>query len=415
MTQEAPFPLSIAAIGCGSRTQTYFRLAGQQPGRYRVVAGADPLAHRVSRAAELSGNPEFRSFASADAILAEPCMADLMVIGTQDATHREFSIRAMEKGYDLLLEKPIATSLEDVLAIEEAARRHGRRVLICHVLRYTPLYGKIKAIVASGQLGDLVSLSATEGVEAWHQAHSFVRGHWAVARKSSPMILAKCCHDLDIIRWLVDRPCQRVSSFGALSHFKAENAPEGAPARCRDGCPVEEQCPYNAARYLGDKRDWLHVCDLEPTADEERLADWVHHSPWGRCVYRCDNDVVDHQTVNLVFSNEATATLTMTAFAEGRQIEIYGTKARLHGTRARVVIQPHDSRNPPQQIDLGTGDSTDFASHGGGDEGLMAALHEEMMKENPDEMTSSLRASVESHRIAFAAEESRLTGLTVEL
>ncbi|MFO7725168.1 MAG: Gfo/Idh/MocA family oxidoreductase, partial [Oceanipulchritudo sp.] len=166
MIQEPPNPLSMAAIGCGSRAQTYLRLAGQQPGRYRVVAGADPLTHRVSRTAELSGNPDFRHFGSADEILAEPRMADIMVIGTQDATHREFSIRAMEKGYDLLLEKPIATSLEDVLAIEAAARRYGRRVLICHVLRYTPLYGKIKAIVESGQLGELVSLSATEGVEA---------------------------------------------------------------------------------------------------------------------------------------------------------------------------------------------------------------------------------------------------------
>ncbi len=413
-------PLTLAGLGCGGRTRTYIELAARQPHRYKTVAAADLLPERLATTARLSGNPDFRKFNSAEALLAQPKLADVMIIGTQDALHREHSIAAMEAGYDLLLEKPIANNLEDTLAVEAAARRLNRRVLVCHVLRYTPFYRRIKEIVRSGALGDIVSLNAIEGVDAWHQAHSYVRGHWAVTEKSSPMILAKSCHDLDIIRWIIDRPCAAVSSFGALNHFTLENAPEGAPERCMDGCPVGNTCNYNAERYLTDQSQWLpYVCDLDPaTTSAEERAEWIHRSPWGRCVYRCDNTAVDHQTVNLEFEGKLTATFTMTAFTSGRTIEIYGTKARLYGklqTKPEIYVQPQDRRQPGYSVDPDDGREGGYAGHGGGDNGLIDALHNEMAKEDPAAMTSSLTASVESHRMAFAAETSRVSGQTVRL
>jgi predicted dehydrogenase len=264
--------LRLAGIGCGGRTFTYLSLAAQMPERYEVVAAADPLPDRVEKIRKAAKNPNFRGFASDAELLAQPKLADVMVIGTQDAYHVQPCLAAMERGYDVLLEKPIATNLKDVLRLESAARRLGRKVLICHVLRYTPFYAKVREIVASGALGDVVSLAASEGVGAWHQAHSFVRGHWGVTEKCSPMLIAKSCHDLDIISWLMDRRCLSVSSYGDLTHFRAENAPQGAPARCTDGCPVAASCSYNATLYATIHRGWLHwVYDQEPGASTEQI------------------------------------------------------------------------------------------------------------------------------------------------
>jgi predicted dehydrogenase len=411
--------LRLAAIGCGGRTRTYLGLAACHPARYSVVAAADPDPVRVKQIAELSGNPRFRAFRDDREILEQPQLADVMVIGTQDAQHAQHAIAAMERGYHLLLEKPIAPYARDVERIHAAAVRLKRRVTVCHVLRYTPFYRSLKQMVADGCIGDLVTLNAVEGVGPWHQAHSFVRGHWADTGKSSPMLLAKSCHDLDIIRWLADAPCVAIGSFGRNSWFHAGNQPEGAPARCFDGCPVGENCIYNARRYLDDQQRWLGYvmsgCD-EATPDER--AEWLRGSPWSRCVYQCENDTVDHQTVNMEFANGVTATFTMTAFESGRRIQLYGTRGRLRGgeslhrdTGKWFVLEPHD--RPAEYLDIEIPDGG-YGGHLGGDAGLVDALHDEMT--GPEEaMTSPLDVSVESHCMAFAAEESRQSGIRVRL
>jgi predicted dehydrogenase len=230
-------PLTLVGIGCGGRTRTYCDLAAKQPHRYQVVAAADPDAERVDLVRASSRNPGFRGFASADACFAAGKLGDVAIIGTQDAYHVEPALKALELGYDLLLEKPVAPDPADVLRIRDTAARLGRRVLVCHVLRYSPFYVKVKELVASGVLGEIVTIDAREGVWDFHQAHSYVRGHWAKTKDCSPMIIAKSCHDLDIISWLVDKPCARVSSFGSLRHFTPANRPAGAPARCTPGCP----------------------------------------------------------------------------------------------------------------------------------------------------------------------------------
>lgn len=412
-------PLTLAGIGCGHRTCTYCGLAAARPQRYRVVAGADPNPVRVEHLRALARNPEYRGFADAEALFAAGRIADVAVIGTQDGYHVEPAIRAMELGYDVLLEKPIAPDPRQVLQVLAAAERLGRKVLVCHVLRYTPLYALVHDLLRAGAVGDIVSIDATEGVGDWHQVHSFVRGHWARAGASNPMIVAKSCHDMDIISWLVGGPCERVASFGGLHHFTAAKAPAGAPARCTDGCPVGDGCRYNALRYLDRERGWLaHVMDGGEAADAAAVRAWLAVSPWGRCAWRCDNDVVDRQVLALQFAGGIAGTFTMTAFDHGRNVIVRGTAGVLTGgdaLRARtgddVVVRGHDGSEARHRIQVAAGG---YAGHGGGDPGLVEALDRELARP-AREMRSGLHASVESHMMAFAAEEARRTGRVVDL
>jgi predicted dehydrogenase len=394
-------------------------LAARQPGKFELAGAADPVPARLDLLEKECGYPAgFRRFGSDRELLSADQFADVVIIGTQDAHHAAPCLAAMERGYDILLEKPIAASVEDIRLIHDAARRLGRKVLVCHVLRYTPFYRKAKEMVASGMLGEIVSIRATEGVGPWHQAHSYVRGHWAVTGRGTPMIIAKCCHDLDIILWLMNDRCVRVASFGSLQYFRPEQAPPGAPGRCTDGCSHAATCPYDAHRYLREERKWLgYIHDGESTASDDEIRQWLARSPWGRCVYHCDNDAVDRQVVAMDFSRGGTAVLTMTAFGHGRDLEVSGTRGVLRGgaavkadTGADFVWQPHGGEATLIRVAAVEGG---YDGHGGGDAGLVDALDEEMRRSSPDEMTSSLSVSVESHYLGFAAEEARHTGRIV--
>jgi predicted dehydrogenase len=413
--------LTLACIGCGARAQTYTQLAARRPDRFQIVAGADPVAERVEKVRRISGRPDFRGFPDAEALLAAGKLADVMIVATQDNFHHAHCRGALECGYDVLLEKPIATRLDQVLEIERLAARLNRRVMVCFVLRFAAFYRKAKELITSGALGDLVSIQAGEGVVPWHQAHSFVRGHWAVVDRSSPMILSKCCHDTDIVHWLVDRRCRRVASFGSLEFFRPERAPAGAPARCTDGCPVGDTCPYNALRYTTDQRfPWLPmVFDRAHEATPEEIVAWLRASPWGRCVYRCDNDAVDRQVLAMEFEGGITGTFTMTAFENGRHLEVYGTRGVLKGGEtyrkhfgAHLVLFPHEGEPARYTVQAEDGG---YELHGGGDAGLVRALYDEMTRPPDAPLEASLASTVHSHVIAFAAEEARLSGRTVTL
>ena len=413
--------LKLACLGCGARAQTYTQLAARHPEWFQIVAGADPVPERVEKIRRTSGHPEFRGFASAEAMLAAGRIADVMIIATQDNFHFEHCQAALRCGYDVLLEKPISTSAAQVQAIERLAGEVNRRVMVCFVLRFSAFYRKVKAIIESGALGELVSIQANEGVNPWHQAHSFVRGHWSVVGRSSPMILSKCCHDLDIVHWLVGQRCTRVAGFGAREFFRAERAPAGVPARCTDGCPVGDSCPYNARRYAGDMRfPWLPmVFDRAQEATAEEITAWLRTSPWGRCVYRCDNDAVDRQVVAMEFAGGVHGTFTMTAFATGRHLEICGTKGVLKGGEsyrqhfgAHLILLPHEGEAVRYTVQAEDGG---YELHGGGDAGLVNALYHEMTKPPGVPLEAGLESTVHSHLIAFAAEEARLTGRVVEL
>jgi predicted dehydrogenase len=413
--------LKLATIGCGGRATAYMSIAANLPDQYENVAAADPLPARREALRIVSGNPNLLMFENDREILSRPKLADLMIIATQDSYHKEPCLRAMEAGYDILLEKPIASSLAEVMELNEAAQRMNRRVLVCHVLRYTPFYRMVKKIIDSGELGEVVSVNAREGVGAWHQAHSYVRGHWAVTENCSPMIVAKSCHDMDILYWLIGRECRSVASYGALSFFSPVNRPDGAPDRCTDGCPFGAECMYNALHYLGSQRKWLGlVMDGAATAGDNRIRDWLRVSPWGRCVYACDNTAVDHQVVSMDFEGGVTASFTMTAFDEGRSIEIFGTRGSLYGGAVYKEVCGEDlavidHRSGVRRMIRVNYESGGYSGHAGGDAGLVQALHEEMNRPDPAAMCSSIQSSVTSHAMAFAAEHARIHQTVVRL
>lgn len=382
-----------------------------------MVAGADPVPDRLESMREISENEDFRAFTSADDLLEQDRLADIMIIGTQDHYHFEPAKKALEKGYHLLLEKPAAQTEAEILELARLAKKHDRKILLCFVLRYTQFYSKVHEIVRSGQLGEIISMHATEGVEAWHQAHSFVRGHWRKSAESTPMIIAKCSHDTDYIAWLMGSRCSAVSSFGRLSHFTEKHAPEGATERCTSGCPHAQpqggSCMYDAHHYLDKQSRWLDMVYPHPTErDDKDVLEWLKTSPWGRCAWKCDNDVVDHQIVNMDFENGSTASLTMTAFDMGRSIEIFGTKGTLRGgdplkaaSGTDISIRNHAS-GETEKIILDELDNDGYKGHGGGDHGLVQAMHHIFSGEGSE--SSLIENSIEGALIGFAAEESRL-------
>lgn len=414
-------PLRIAILGCGARGFTYAQLMAKHPDRFALVAAADLNPARVERIRRLANRPDFASFDSGDSLLGAGRLADVLVIATQDHDHFGPCRRAIELGYHVQLEKPIAIRPDQAIEIERLARAHRRRVLVCFVLRFAAFYRKAKEIIDSGALGEIVSLQANEGVMPWHMAHSFVRGHWANVARSSPMILSKCCHDMDIVHWLVGRRCRRVASFGSLDFFRPERAPAGVPARCTDGCPIGDTCAYNAVRYTTDQRQpWLSmVYDRAADATSAEILEWLRTSPWGRCVYRCDNDAVDRQVLAMDFEGGITGTFTMVAFESGRHLEIYGTRGVLKGGEtyrhhfgAHLVFFPHEG--PPVRYTVQAEDGG-YELHGGGDAGLVRAVYDEMTAPAGTPLAADISSTTHSHLIAFAAEEARLTGRTIDL
>ncbi|MEP2776269.1 MAG: Gfo/Idh/MocA family oxidoreductase [Luteolibacter sp.] len=403
--------MKIAILGCGSRGRTYAKIAGSMPDRYEITAAADLVAERTAAVAELAENGQIAIFGSAEKFFAAGKLADVLLIATQDAHHFEHATQALRCGYDLLLEKPAAESLERCDELDALARSLGKRIVLGFVLRYTPFYSAVKAVVDSGRLGRIMTLRASEGVEPYHQAHSYVRGHWSKTTESTPMIVAKCSHDTDLLCWLSGSEPHAVRSMGRRDWFRPENAPPGAPARCSDGCPAAAECLYDAHRYLTDKRSWLRmVMDGAEEADDARITDFIKTSPWGRCVYHCDNDTVDHQVLAVEMENGITATLTMTAFDLGRTLEIHGTHGSLRGGSPfqdagtpELWFRDHRS-GKLEPVPVVEPDASGYAGHGGGDFGLVNAL--DGLLQGPQALAPGLDG-LAGHRLAFLAEKSR--------
>ena len=418
--------LRIAIIGLGSRGKNaYGTELLTLHDRAVVTAVADPNEERLKIGADEHNVPEERRFHSAEELLAQPKLADIAIICTQDRQHVPHAVAALRKGYDILMEKPISPFLSQLQEIVRVAREEKRRVVVCHVLRYTPFFQLIKQTIDSGRLGKIINIQTLENVRYWHQAHSFVRGNWRRSDESSPMILAKCCHDLDYLVWLCGSRVERVSSFGSLNYFKPENAPEGAAARCMDGCLAKEKCPYDAEKvYItnketgvrGGNKNWP-VDILSENPNEETMREAILNGPYGRCAFACDNDVVDNQIVNLEMENGAHLSLMMTAFTSigGRTIKVMGTLGDMWGDMHRNILRICEFGKEPEIIDLGQPEN-DFNDHGGGDRGLLLSFLDYMEGKGPDNTITTLEESVESHLAALAAEESRLkNGMPIEI
>ncbi|MFG6191052.1 Gfo/Idh/MocA family protein [Nonomuraea sp. JJY05] len=403
--------VTLAVVGAGSRGTSYARHAAGS-GRARVVAVADPLETRRARF------PEAEQYADWRELAALPRQADAVIVSTQDRDHVEPAVRFAELGYDILLEKPMAVSEDDCRRIVEAAGRSDAVFAVCHVLRYTPYTRALKALLDEGRIGEIVSIQHLEPVGWWHQAHSYVRGNWRRSDESTFMLLAKSSHDLDWLVHLTGKQVTRVSSFGGLMHFRPENRPEGAADRCLD-CAVEPTCPYSAKRVylpLAGRAEWP-VSVLTDDVSEAGVLEALRTGPYGRCVYACDNDVVDHQVVNMEFEGGTTASFTMTGFTPAlhRQTRIFGTRGWIEGDGDRLILFDFVTGREETVDTRPTGDSTARGGHGGGDEALVEAFLTAVATGDRSSILSSPGESLHSHLIAWAAERSRLHGETVTL
>ncbi len=413
--------ISAVVLGYGMRGKTYSALLAKRPDAAEVIAVAEPLDIRRNAAKEHLALSDSQLYLDWHEIAAQPKMADFAIITLQDALHYEAALAFIEKGYDILIEKPMAATARQCKEIADAAERKGVRVIVCHVLRFTKFYCKIKDIIDEGTLGDIISVEMKEGVGNVHQSHSYVRGNWRREDESTPMLLAKSCHDLDLVQWLLDKDCKKVQSFGSLTYFKPENRPEGAPDYCIQGCPHADTCPYNAVKlYYNDKKNlWFRgVATLnmfDPSDEEVEKA--ITEGQYGRCVFACDNNVVDHQVVNMEFEGGTTVSFTMNAFNKGgRTIRIFGTKGELDGDMATGMLKIF-SFETRQYTDIDTKATgvTIVSGHGGGDGGLVEDLIEYFGNDNRSKSICDVRRSYRNHVIGFAAEEARLNGTVVDI
>lgn len=404
--------MKFAIIGYGARGYLYSQIIKELGSD--IAAVCDVNAERLDLAKNTTGIGDGALYNDTAAFLGKGKLADICIIATQDNQHREHAVSAMVTGYDLLLEKPIARNIEEIYDIYNTAKKYGRKVFICHVLRYAPFFNKIKEELSGGLYGKICTINLTENVAYWHQAHSFVRGNWADAQKTTPMIIAKCCHDIDLLAWYAGRNCVSVNSFGSLSYYNRKNAPEGSGERCLE-CAVKNDCPYDAEKfYITERfdkglRQWpVDVVATSPT--REKLYEALRTGRYGRCVFKCDNSAVDHQVVNILFEDEITAHLTMTAFSEDcyRSIHIHCEKGEIFGSGRDNVLHCNIFGVSSKTIDTESA-RKDTYGHGGGDYNLIKDIIWAYGGGKGKNLTS-IENSLLSHFIGFAAEESRLSG-----
>jgi predicted dehydrogenase len=410
--------VTLALIGAGSRgLYSYSPYVAQNPDKAQIVAVAEPRQfNRELTAADYGIKPD-GVFEDWKELLAKDKLADAVIIAVQDALHKEIAIAAADKGYDILLEKPMAPAASECVEICDAVKRNGVKLCVCHVLRYAPFFMKIKEIIDSGIIGDVATVQHTEGVGWWHQAHSFVRGSWRNEKLSSFMLLAKSCHDIDILNWWIGKKCTSVASFGHLKHFRPENKPPRATDRCMS-CPLaDEECCYSAKKfYLSsfekDSTGWP-VNVLVSDFTKEAVIEALEKGPYGRCVYSCDNDVVDNQVVIMDFEDGITANFTMTAFTPGgRQTKIMGTEGYLEGDEKTLrVFSFRDERWHDYDFSTSTGTVSD--GHGGGDFGIMESFIDSLSKGNDAGIKTGPDETLRSHLMTFAAEKARLENRVV--
>lgn len=405
------FLMKVAILGYGGRGRNYANILHHlYRKQVQITAVIDTNTEKLANAQrELKLAPS-QCYTDYKDFLAAGKMADWLLICTQDSDHYAHTMAALDAGYDVLLEKPISADPKECDAIAARAEELGKKVAVCHVLRYTPFYSKVKEIIDSGVLGQLVGIEMTENVGYWHQAHSFVRGDWGNSETSTPMIFAKCCHDLDLASYFVNQPCKQVCSTGALHYFKPECAPQGSAKRCVD-CKLTD-CPYDARKIYLDtlrkiprcarKYAWPQsrlVSDGMPTLAKVEQA--LHDGQFGRCVFACDNNVVDYQSTMMTFENGVQCTLTMTAFSHEiyRTIYVRGTMGTLEGNFEKHCLYLRLYGKRARKIRV----RTPMSGHGGGDTGLMRGLVQGNLR-------TDIRLSIQSHKMAYAAEKSRLQG-----
>jgi predicted dehydrogenase len=402
--------VTVAIVGAGNRGELFANLVAAEGSR--VVAVAEPRTDYRRALAGHHGIPEQAVFSDWREMAARPRLADAVVVATPDREHVGPAQAFTRQGYHMLLEKPMAVSLTDCHAIAAAQRDAATVTSVCHSLRYNRVFDALKRVLDSGRIGRVVTVDHLEQVTWWHQAHSFVRGNWGNQDRSTFMLLAKSCHDIDYLAYLVGTPCRRVSSFGSLSYFRPEHAPTGSGERCV-ACAIERRCAYSAIKtYVeADRGVWpAYVVSRDHSAEAHRAA--ITNGPYGRCVWKTDNDVVDHQVVALEFDGGVTATFTMTAFTQtaGRKTRVHGTEGEVEFTEERMWVRTFaDGRTETVTADAETG------GHGGGDERVVRAFLEAVRTRDTTGILSDVTESLRTHSIVFAAETARREGRVVSM
>ena len=393
--------LRAIVLGAGYRGRAYAEYAREHPEQLEIVGVADPVDAEVI--------PAKRYWKDWRDCLQERPAADIVMVTMPDSLHHDPAIMALEMGYHLLLEKPISPTAEECREVIDCALRNKRLVIIGHVLRYTAYYAHIKALIDSGELGEVVSISHQESAGFWKVAHSYVRGNWANSKHSSPIILAKCSHDIDLFVWWIGRKCKRVTSFGSIKLFRKEMMPAGAARRCVD-CPptIEKRCVWSAKNMYVRHGELRYLFAENSDADMERL---IEETEYGKCVYQADNDVPDHQTVMMEFEGGATVSHVMTGFTERniRTTRIALTRGEIIGDGEELSICRFDGNN------VETGVPVNYrlpnrSRHGGGDFNLVSEMIRILRRNDPEEIRATTAQALDSHLICFAAEESRLSG-----
>lgn len=432
-------PVTAIIVGAGHRAFVYSKLAKTDPDKLKIVGVADPNPVRRQKAMEEFGFGEDMCFESADELAERGKLADAIINGTMDEQHLVTSIPLLNAGYDMLLEKPFAVNEKEMRELVACAKKNNSKVMICHVLRYTPFYYGIKEIVNSGEIGDIINIQTTEHVSYHHLSTSYVRGKWANSKKChTSMLLAKCCHDLDIMMWMMsETKPKKISSFGGKFQFKPENAPAGAGTICMKDCPLVDTCVYSTKRLYIDHPDrwafyvWDALEGIKNPTIEDKINLMKSDSPYARCIYKCDNDVVDHQSVMVEFESGATGTHNMVGGSSEprRDIHIIGTKGEIFGnfedskfTVLKINPSPdaHNEECDVEEHDLRvTGDMVGaYGGHGGGDERLAADFVKFIRGEEHSLACTSIFDSVAGHLSVYLADQSRENGgepQTVEL
>jgi predicted dehydrogenase len=406
-------PIKLIVLGAGNRGTVYGDFALAYPQQVQVVALAEPREDARLKFALAHHLPDTRVVADWRSL--QGISADAVVIATPDQEHLAPALHFAAQGYHLLLEKPMAPTEAECREIVSAVKKAGVIMAVGHVLRYTPYTQTLRRLLDEGMIGEVISLQHLEPVGYWHQAHSYVRGNWRNETTSSSMLLAKSCHDLDWIRYIMGESCEAVSSFGTLSHFKKEHKPgaAGAAMRCLD-CAFERECPYSAKRFYlgllerGELGMPLTAVTLETTYSGVIKA--LETGPYGRCVYECDNDVVDHQVVNMRFQSGKTASFTMTAFTlpRPRITRIFGTRGEIYGDSETIKVTEFlGERTYTVDIPVVPGPSSVVEGHGGGDVNLLKAFITALQTGDARFLLSGPDETLESHLIVFAAERAR--------
>ncbi len=408
--------VKVLIIGAGNRGNLYASYSKYFPKEMEVVGVAEPDEVRRKIFAESYHLKPENIFQTWQEALEADQFADVAIICTQDTSHLEPFLAAEKAGYHILLEKPMATSVKDCKKIAAISAKSDKIMAVCHVLRYTPYFNKLKEIVDSGVLGEIISINHLEAIGHKHFAHSYVRGNWRKSKESGPLTLTKACHDFDIINWIIGKKCSEIFSYGELTHFKKENAPHGSAKRCLD-CKVAASCPYEAKKVYLDKNNigWPTPV-ITNNLSRKGIVEALETGPYGRCVYHCDNDVVDHQNTVLKYDNGITASLTISAFTEGnivgqRFTRIMGSLGELIGDfNSYKLINFRNSKITQNTIKIEGFDK--HGRHGGGDYGLIRNF---LQAVNGQTKISKIKDELDSHLQAFAAEDSRKSGIPIRL